>query len=134
MTYAIFTVYYGVPLDPDKRGQAALILAENDPDFEDVADADDSDLRGYLEEYVDGMAGFHREYDGSASDYPMAFGVELDGFDECEHHIELSSLKLQVTDDQKAQYQKQYDALQPEYKKVVDVFGEPRVFFLVSSS
>lgn len=133
MSYAIFDIFYGVPLTPSKRAVAARVLAKSDPEAADLPD-DELDAFGYLAEVVDRINGFHTRYSGHASDIPMAFGVRLSEFDECKHDINVSSLKLVATDEIKAEYKALYDSLDAAHQTVVDTFGEPHVFFLTSTS
>lgn len=113
MSYAIFTVFYGIPLEAPDTG----------PFPDSVGEAQDMELPG-----------FHRQYSGHAQVTPACFGVELDQFDECDHHINLSSLTLAPTSEQVTEFQTLFDALDPEVREGLQKFGEPRVFFLTSTS
>jgi hypothetical protein len=134
MSYAIFTIYYGVPISPDNRTKVAFDLSRDDPDYQHITDEHDSDLDGLLEDKIEGVHGFESKYSGSAEVSPIAFGIKLGKFDECEHDIAVSTLKLEASADDKAKYQALYDGLEEEHRKVVDAFGPPHVFFLVSTS
>lgn len=111
MSYAIFTIFYGLPLMP-KEGRGKQLRKFVDRDGE----------------------GVHTTYSGSASDSPAAFGVSIGGFTECCHHVEASRLPMVATDQQKAQYQALFDALTPQEQALLKDLGEARVFFLVGTS
>lgn len=140
MSYAIFDVYYGVPVDPEKRAVMGASLAKTDPEFDgetfDLEEYDgQAEASGYLEERMDGVSGVHTPYSGSASDTPMALGIEIDSFDECGHDIKVSSLTLVASDQVKQQYQDLLNSLEPDVRAVIEQhLGEPHVFFLVSTS
>lgn len=113
MSYAIFTVCYGLPLSSGlgrDRSTALRKLIEREPD------------------------GLIVKYTGSASETPAAFGVRLGGFNECCHHVELSQLPMVPTDQQKKEYAALFAALSARDQAVLQTLGEPRTFFLVSSS
>lgn len=113
MSYAIFTVFYGIPLEAPISGAF--------PDT--VGEAQDMELPG-----------FHRHYSGSATVTPACFGVRLDGFDECDHHINVDGLTLAPTPEQVTEFQTLFDALDLEVQEGLKMFGVPRVFFLTSTS
>lgn len=106
--YAIAQVIYGIPLEsPD------LILEES--------------LAG--EE-----PGFLEYYSGSG-DTPAAFGVEIDSFDECCHHIFVRDLKLTPTAQQEAEYRDLWDQQPQEIQEALcKIAAEPEVFILWSTS
>lgn len=111
MSYAIFTVFYGLPLTSRTgRSTGQHKFVDREPD------------------------GLHTMYSGSATDTPAAFGVKIGGFTECCHHVELASLPLVATQAQKNEYQALFEALSPRDKDVLKDLGDARVFFLVGSS
>ena len=112
MTYAIFTVMYGVPLSSDTTSRSELI--------EDLIEIDPT--------------GLHAMYSGCASENPAGFGVVLDAFDEAGHHVELSALKLIPTAEQIEEYNHLFSTLSEEFQGAVKEYGNPRVFFLISTS
>ena len=113
MSYAIFTVFYGLPL-ANNNGESR------------------SDS---LEEFVESEPhGVYTKYSGGADETPAAFGVPLGNFNECCHHIELSKLQLVPTAKQKSEFRSLFEALSAEEKTLLNQLGEPRVFFLVSTS
>jgi hypothetical protein len=117
MSYAIASVYYGLPL---KAGNSYSESGRS----ERIKDA--------LENREDG---FHTDYSGHASIRPGAFGIDLESsMDECSHHTDLSSLRITPSDEEIAEYQRLYDDLDDELKADLAVFGEPRVFILWASS
>lgn len=111
MSYAIFTIFYGLPLmTRDGRGKQ-------------------------LAKFVDRAGkGVHTMYSGSASETPAAFGVSLGDFTDCCHHVEASRLPMQASPAQKQEYQNVFNALSPNEQELLKSLGEPRVFFLVGSS
>jgi hypothetical protein len=110
MSYARFTVMYGIPLHG------------NDPRSADV------------EDLIENLEGMYCPYSGSADESPAAFGVKLDDFDECSPYIDLAQLNLVPSPAQLKEFQKVWDALETEEKELLAQFGEPRVFFLASTS
>ncbi len=113
MSYAIFTVCYGLPLSNGlgrDRSVALRKLIDREPD------------------------GLFTMYSGSASETPAAFGVRLGGFNECCHHVDLAQIPTAPTEQQKKDYTALFAALSPRDQDVLRTLGEPRVFFLASSS
>lgn len=112
MSYAIFTVYYGIPLSTGRRRSTKM--------------------HDFIE---NGSEGVHTHYSGSADEEPAAFGVNLKaGFDECCHHVELSDIPLAPTEKQKKEFDALFKALSAEDQAIVKTAGEPRIFFLASTS
>jgi hypothetical protein len=114
--YAIAQVIYGIPLNSNNY-------------FEDNRQSADLDLA--LE---NADPGFLRYYSGGADVPPSAFGIELSSFDEACHHVDLSSLVLEPTDAQHSEFAHLLEALEPALREEVLSYGEPRVFFLWSTS
>lgn len=112
--YAIATVFYGVPLNSNEAEIPKSSLLEE-----------------AIEEEQDG---FTQLYSGGSNCVPSAFGVQLSEFDECCHHIDISTLQLSPTAEQVTEYKRLYEALEPELQKELEVYGEPRVFILWSTS
>lgn len=111
MSYAIFTVFYGLPLTSRTgRTTAQHKFIDREPN------------------------GLHTTYSGSATDTPAAFGINLGGFTECCHHVELEQINLLATQQQKNEYKALFEALSQRDKDVLKDLGEPRVFFLVGTS
>ena len=113
MSYAIFTVCYGLPLSSGQdraRSVALRKLIEREP------------------------AGLFTMYSGSASEVPAAFGIRLGGFDECCHHVDLAQIQTNPTEQQKKDYSALFAALSTRDQEVLKSLGEPRIFFLASSS
>lgn len=140
--YAIAEIIYGIPLctstkvknahgmehleeDATRTERVELALEGQDPDDENV----ELPLASTL-----GEVGFNSPYSGSSDATPASFGVILGAFDEACHHTELGDLCLQPTDEQKAAYQAAWDALPEALRADLAVYGEPRVFFLWSTS
>lgn len=80
------------------------------------------------------LKGLHTHYSGGADETPAAFGVRLGEFNECCHHVEVNLLKLEATTEQMQEFQDLFKELPAEDKKLLLDLGDPRVFFLVSSS
>jgi len=140
--YAIAEVIYGIPLCTStkvKNAHGMEYLEEDAKRTERVElalegqDLDDEDAELPLAESK-GEVGFNSPYSGSSDTLPGSFGVILDAFDEACHHIELSDLCLQPTEEQKAAYQATWNALPEALRADLAVYGEPRVFFLWSTS
>ena len=113
MSYAIFTIVYGFPL----------------------ANVEDDNRSSELEDFVDRCPdGVETRYSGSAIQIPAAFGLVLGQFDECDHHIEISSLTLIPTSKQLATFHRLFEALPLEDQHLLNTLGFPRTFFLVSTS
>ena len=110
MSYACFTVMYGIPLHSNQERTAEV------------------------EELIENLEGMFSPYSGSADESPAAFGIKLDGFDECSPFIDLAQLTLVPTPAQLDEFQKVWASLEPEEQKLISQFGEPRVFFLTSTS
>lgn len=112
MSYAIVNMIYSVPL-MDTNGERS------------------DDVNDFIEEEPDGVLKF---YSGSG-ETPAAFGVNMKcDFDECTHHTELSSIRTLATTEEKATYKNLLADLTPEQQKMLEQFGEPRVFMLWSTS
>lgn len=113
--YAICNVTYGVPLNTNESNHTQSEL-----------------IAQCVSDEVPGFMGY---YSGAGVDYiPSRFGIELGEFDECCHHTDISTLQLSPTAEQVAEYKRLYEALEPEVKKELEVYGEPRVFILWSTS
>ena len=110
MSYAILTIYYGVPIST-KNGRSSALHK-----FVDLA-----------------PDGLHTTYNGSSSP-PAAFGVSLGGFNECCHHVNIDQLSLVPTSEQKKQFNALFDALSQRNQELLNELGGPRVFFLVGAS
>lgn len=113
MSYAIFTVFYGVPLVINNGGGRSASLEE------------------FVESEPNGV---YTKYSGSADETPAAFGVPIGQFNECCHHVELRELQLVPTAKQKSEFFALFEALSPSDTAMLNELGEPRVFFLVSTS
>lgn len=110
--YAIVKVIYGVPLN---------FKEQDHPLLADAVDDEVSLFEGY--------------YNGGSDTMPRVFGVELDTFDEAAFSIDVSSISLEPTEAQLEQYREAWEYLDPELRaEVQKVGGEPRVFFLWTSS
>ena len=117
MSYAIASLYYGLPL---KVGDSYRASGRT----EEVEEA--IDLR---------IPGFESFYSGHAGVIPAVFGVDMEvHMDECDHHTELSKFRLQPTDEEKEEYELLFNALPSALKADLAVFGHPRVFLLWSTS
>lgn len=115
MSYAIATIIYGLPLVSN--------------DFEDL---------NYSEELNEALenddAGFHRFYSGGSNVDPAAFGVILGEFDEGCAYVDAHRLPLAPTPEQISEYVKLREPLSVALNEELDTYGEPRVFFLWSTS
>lgn len=87
------------------------------------------DILEYLREYE--PSGFINPYSGSSN--PYAFGVILDGFDECQN-ILLSSLKITLTDENKEELNRLLFKLDEDISNKIRKIGEPQLFILWSTS
>lgn len=113
MSYAICNVIYGIPL-----------YSENNQERSDI-----------IEEVINNESnGFNRLYSGGSDVDPAYFGITIDEFDECNHHIDLQDINLNPTEENISQVTKLYESLDPLIKNELNLYGEPRVFFLWSSS
>lgn len=112
MSYACFSVIYGVPLMPKSKRRTV-------------------ELEDFIEDRAPGVI---KEYSGSSNPIPAAFGIELDSFDECAPYIDIDSLSLKPTAEHLAKYSALVSALTEEEQDLLKPFGEPRVFFLTSTS
>jgi len=115
MSYAIFTVMYGVPLNSNGWGED-----ERTTEFEEFIDSDGP--------------GLVTPYSGNGSVPPCGFGIVLDQFDEARHHIDLSTLTLAPTGQQLKQYEILLNEIPDEVREEFTKYGPPRVFFLTGSS
>lgn len=115
MSYAIFTTYFGIPLNSNTSHE-------------------DAERPACLEDLIEGDGpGVHIRY-SSGSDTPVAFGVRLGEFDECCHHLEVTDVVTTITPAQMQEFHDLYNALDQEVRDAMQVYGEPRMFILVSSS
>ena len=87
-----------------------------------------------VNELIENIHGVYSPYSGNADENPAGFGVKLDGFDECESFINVADLNLVPTAEQLQEFQALWDALEAEEQALISQYGEPRVFFLTSSS
>lgn len=131
--YAIVNIIYGVPLmGRETRKRTTRGIEVDEPLCLEVARDYPSDK------------GFISYYSGNADETPMAFGIDLDSFDEASGGFNnLSSLKIEPTPEQKEEYQRLFDNLKQmeaddeELKGIIEEIqkrGDPRVFFLWSTS
>ncbi len=66
---------------------------------------------------------------------PRAFGITAgDEIDECTHHTEMYEFTLEPTPEIVEQFNQLFAALDPELQEEIKQFGEPRLFYLWSSS
>lgn len=115
--YAIGTIIYGIPLNSNSYGEEI----EKSEALQDALECQES--------------GFLEYYHGGSDVTPQAFGIELDGFDECSHHFFLSDLQLEPTDAQRAEYEEKFMNLDPALQEEIRAIAEePRVFVLWSTS
>lgn len=105
--YAIVDIVYGFQLTGETLS-------------EDLEEAFDEELNG-----------FEKPYSGGGDD-PRAFGVVLDSFEE--GHDDISSLRMEENDDDRAKLKKYLDALPDHLVQEIESFGPPRVFFLWGTS
>lgn len=115
--YGIAQIIYGVPLVANEDGDSPK------EKFDVLAEA--------IEDESDGFLSY---YSGAADESPAAFGVELGQFDECCAYIDVSTLPLDPTPGQMAEYSQLLEAQEPEVRKALESLGSPRVFFLWSTS
>lgn len=115
--YAIAHIIYGIPLNSNDN------VIEVSDVLEMIIEDDETD----------GIISYYR---GSGEDlHPQAFGVGVCEFDECNHHIDLSTLNFTPTNEQRWKFQDLYNALPIEIRtEMVSKFGPPRTFLLWSSS
>lgn len=109
--YCIVQIMYGVPLEGVQEGTHLSDILE------------DGDTEG-----------LHTYYSGGGDETPAAFGVEIGTFDEANFSIDVSSLALTATPQQIQEYQRMFAALPSEIQSEVKKRGEPRVFFLFTTS
>lgn len=120
MTYAIVNVMYGVP------------LAGSSPSYERP-----DELSDWIEDEAVGDVrdcGVHTFYSGCSDIVPAAWGVPLKSFNECVHHTDGVDKLTAVPEDVKARVDHAYANLDPDARKMLEPFGQPRVFFLWSTS
>lgn len=77
--------------------------------------------------------GFLTYYSGNG-DTPAAFGVSLDCFDEADAYNNIASLKLEPTDAQKREFDRLWDHVDVDLKPEIEKYGQPRTFFLWTTS
>jgi hypothetical protein len=116
MTYALMTPYYGIPLSNN----------QDEPELSDelmrLRDEDDEDV---------GFVSMYRQGDDSGG----AFGVRAgDSIDECCNHTELYELTIHPAPEIVERFNQIYAALDPNIQDEIKQFGEPRLFYLWSSS
>ena len=78
--------------------------------------------------------GFLSYYSGGSGASPVGFGVEIGEFDEACAYVDVNTLPLVPTEEQKSQYQALFNGLNAEETELLKSCGEPRVFFLWSTS
>lgn len=112
--YTIFKVVYGVPLN------------KNDTKTKwskELEDALDNQAEGFL-----------TYYSGAGDTVPAAFGIELDEFDDACHHVELLELITKPAWPQWQLYGELFAQQTPKMQKEIAKYGQPRVFFLFTTS
>ena len=114
--YSIGNIIYGVPLNRNQYNYKQPLIIER--------------------AIEDEIPGFLSYYNGGGGDIPSAFGIEIGEFDCCCHHTELTSLTLKPTVEQVAQFNTLLanKDISDKLRDAILQFGEPRVFFLWSSS
>ena len=98
-------------------------------------DRDSSERSDELCDFIENAGpGVITAHSGSSTPSPAAFGIKLSYFDECTNCIDISSLILEPTVEQRANYTALVSTLDTEEKDLLKPFGEARVFFLTSTS
>lgn len=116
MSYAILTPYYGIPLNDGEQFDA--------PEFS-------KKLEKLRSKPAKGFVRTYRQGEDSGGAFAVQAGEELT---ECCNHLEMSELTLDVPSELIDKFTKLYDKLDDVIKKELEPFGEPRLFYLWSSS
>jgi hypothetical protein len=112
--YSIAKIIYGIPLSLDSWSH------ERTEAIEDAIECEGD--------------GFISYYSGLGSLKPAAFGIEIDSFDACTHHVDIVKLKLTPNGSVLDEFNRIYESLVPELKEGLQIYGNPRVFFLWTTS
>lgn len=93
------------------------------------------DLQPFLEEHGEDEllgdlehCGIVKHYSGALRVSPTAFGIELDGFDECSY-VSVAKLKQHPTPEQEEQYRKNIVLLMDEIKTMVKDYPETKEYW-----
>lgn len=115
--YAMVDVIYGIPLNKNNG-----ISIQRSDELEEAIEAE--------------VLGMICPYSGADIEYsPTAFGISIGGFDEGEHHTEVSSIRMIPTENEINDFNVMFSALDPAVQgEIKETYGEPRVFFLWSTS
>lgn len=116
MTYAIMTPVYGIPLR--KNSGKSIELSEK---LRELLYGDNEE-KGFLCFYSDGQP-------------PIAFGVIVGkDLDECCNHIEVSSFVMVAPEEKVQKFNQLYENIDKDLQEEIKQFGQPRVFYLMSTS
>lgn len=118
--YAIANVIYGIPLEIEFKYY-----------YSDVKN-DENHVRVLENHFKNQTPGFLQYYSGGGPT-PLAFGVEIDRFDEC-YNVKVSELNLIPSEEVKQKYQEMFEELDIDTQQELKTFGEPEVIFLWSTS
>lgn len=116
--YAIAEVIYGFPLVAHGSEDSPR---EKFPVLQDAVEEEE-------------VEGFLTYYYGSSDEEPAAFGIKLDGFDESYPYTGVSQLTLAPSAEQIQQYNDLLTMQEPDVRAALENLGEPRVFFLWTTS
>jgi hypothetical protein len=115
--YTIVDVVYGIPLNRNNEEPPDRSLA----------------LDGVIDDEVLGIINPNRKDDLNGK--PIAFGIVIDGFDEDCHHTEGTSVRMVPSEGEIKDFNDMFAALDPAVQQEMkEKYGEPRVFFLWSTS
>lgn len=115
MTYAIATPIYGIPVGHN--------------DWHSVNMSEELELM-----FAQEAPGIIMMYSGGG-ETPRAFGVEAGKeINECCHHMEISALVTEVKPAVKKKFDELWEALDDSIKKELLTYGNPRLFYLWSTS
>jgi hypothetical protein len=120
--YICGEVFYGIPLHFDGYGHSHSDFMNN--------------IKENRHEASKNMDGLHTFYHGGADEYPLAFGIQFDGFDTCGsfYELDLNTFSEENLQKHKAAFDVLWNKLDETTQKEFLAYGEPRLFVLWSSS
>lgn len=123
--YTIANVIYGVPVEIDFDQYYRPV--------EKDLKAGETYEREFANCFENGQEGFLHYYSGSADMPPMAFGIELCRFDECET-VDVAQLILKANEEIINEYNDNFSKQTEHVQAQLKQFGNPKVFILWSTS
>lgn len=120
--YICGEVFYGIPLHFEGYGACHS-------DFM-------NDIKQDRHEACEKIEGLHTFYHGGADEYPLAFGIQVDGFDTCGsfYDLDLDGFKDENLQTHKEAFEVLWNKLDEVTQKEFLAYGNPRLFILWSSS